>query len=195
MSKINLKPSHKPVLEYYVGLEELRKNAVAHEMAVKVPFQNLLQSAGNQLGWTFIAEYKHKNRRLDGAFKDNFGLPRGYWEAKDEKDDLHREIKKKTAEGYPTDNIIFQKPTRAILVQNNKIIKEADISQPEELIRVLEMFFDYQKPEIESWEQAKAGFRDRIAEYGEALADKIKQERVTNRRFQTAFAEFYELCK
>jgi hypothetical protein len=32
-------------------------------------------------------------------------LPRGYWEAKDEKDDLKAEMNKKFAEGYPRTNL------------------------------------------------------------------------------------------
>jgi len=45
---------------------------------------------------------------------NKWGIARAYWEAKDSDDDLDREIKKKIADGYPTDNIIFQAPTRAI---------------------------------------------------------------------------------
>jgi len=36
---------------------------------------------------------------------DAFNLSRGYWEAKDEKDDLKAEMNKKFAAGYPRTNI------------------------------------------------------------------------------------------
>jgi hypothetical protein len=39
--------------------------------------------------------------RVDAAVLDAFNLPRGYWEAKDEKDDLKAEMNKKFAAGYP----------------------------------------------------------------------------------------------
>jgi hypothetical protein len=37
---------------------------------------------------------------VDAAVLDAFNLPRGYWVAKDEKDDLKAEMNKKFAEGY-----------------------------------------------------------------------------------------------
>jgi hypothetical protein len=39
--------------------------------------------------------------KVDAAILHAFNLPRGYWEAKDEKDDLMAEMNKKFAEGYP----------------------------------------------------------------------------------------------
>ena len=47
---------------------------------------------------------------------DTFRLTHGFWEAKDERDDLEREIRRKLEQGYPRNNIIFQAPERAILV-------------------------------------------------------------------------------
>ena len=38
-------------------------------------------------------------------------VPFGYWEAKDEKDDLDAEIDYKLRRGYPQDNIIFEDST------------------------------------------------------------------------------------
>ncbi len=39
---------------------------------------------------------------------DLYHLPHGYWEAKDEKDDLAREVERKLDKGYPRDNIIVK---------------------------------------------------------------------------------------
>lgn len=44
-------------------------------------------------------------------------MPFGYWEAKDEKDDLDAEIATKLRRGYPQDNIIFEDSTEAVLMQ------------------------------------------------------------------------------
>jgi hypothetical protein len=41
-----------------------------------------------------------KPLRVDAAALDAFNLPRGYWEAKDEKDNLRAEMNKKFADGY-----------------------------------------------------------------------------------------------
>lgn len=197
--QLNLKSSHKPVVDYYAALENFNKHNVTHETAVRSAFQNLLESCGRQFGWTLIAEfgYKRNNRnlRIDGAFVDNFTIARAFWEAKDEKDDLQKEIKKKIATGYPLENTIFQAPNAAILYQNGRAIFEADLTDAEQLVRVLQLFFEYETPQIEEWQKAVADFQERIGEYGAALAKLIESERKTNKRFQTAFADSYELCR
>src|SRR5436309_9154062 len=64
---------------------------------------------------------------------DLYHLPRGYWEAKDEKDDLAREVERKLDKGYPRDNIIFQAPERAILYQIGARIFDDNITRPDAL--------------------------------------------------------------
>ena len=108
---------------YYEALGQFDALNVEHEMAVRSAFQHLLQKCGGQFHWTLVPEFSlaRKNQaaiRVDGALLDDFKLKRGFWEAKDGKDDLEKEVKKKIAAGYPTDNIIFQAPKRAILYQN-----------------------------------------------------------------------------
>ena len=200
MYKLNLKPTHKPVVEYYSALEQFSSLGIKHEGAVRSAFQNLFDSCGRQFGWTLVPEYQIKRKQkhplqVDGALLDQFRLPHGYWEAKDEDDDLAKEIKKKFSAGYPNDNIIFQSPTRAILYQNATNIFEADLTNAEELVRILSLFFEYQPPAYEQWEQAVADFQERISEYGHALTELIEKERKTNKKFKEAFLDFYELCR
>ena len=52
MSSLNLKPTHKPVKQYYEELENFKKLGVVHETAVKVAFQKLLESCCQQFKWT-----------------------------------------------------------------------------------------------------------------------------------------------
>ena len=47
-----------------------------------------------------------ERRQVDGALLHALRVPLGYWEAKDEKDDLDAEIEYKFRRGYPQDNII-----------------------------------------------------------------------------------------
>jgi predicted helicase len=199
MYKLNLKTSYKPVIEYYEALEKFKHLSVKHEGAVRSAFQTLLESCGKQFGWTLVPEY-HKKKQgkrisIDGALVDQFTLAHGYWEAKDEQDDLRKEVKKKFAVGYPNDNIIFQSPERAILYQNNREIFDADLNNADELVRVLELFFDYQPPAYEEWEQAVKRFQEQLPELGEALLKVIDDAKLTNKAFITAFDTFYELCR
>jgi hypothetical protein len=46
MPILNLKPTHKPVREYYNELKQFEKLGVSHEGAVKTAFQKLLESCG-----------------------------------------------------------------------------------------------------------------------------------------------------
>ena len=119
MSKISLKPTHKAIADYYTSLHNYSQLGFFNEGAVSPPFAIVLESAAKQLKWNLIQQYpkksKSKSIRIDGAVVDQWGLPHGYWEAKDGKDDLRKEVKNKFAVGYPRDNIIFQEPAKAIL--------------------------------------------------------------------------------
>ena len=53
------------------------------------------------------------NIYVDGALVYDIRVPFGYWEAKDSKDDLDEEIRKKEAKGYPKTNIIYEDTQRA----------------------------------------------------------------------------------
>lgn len=60
---------------------------------------------------------KGRSVRPDGVLKDALIQNWGYWESKDEADDLDIEIGKKFAKGYPQDNILFEDSRRAVLIQ------------------------------------------------------------------------------
>ena len=61
--------------------------------------------------------------RPDGTFRDSNSLPRGYWEAKDTKDNLDTEIRKKSAKGYRLTNTIFEDTQTAVLYQNKQEVR------------------------------------------------------------------------
>ncbi len=199
MSKLSLKPTHKVVSEYFNTLGNYNRLGFDNEGTVSPPFAVLLESAAKQVKWNLVQQYPKKSKgksiRIDGAVVDQWGLPHGYWEAKDSKDDLRKEVKNKFAVGYPRDNIVFQEPAKAILWQNEKEIGEFDLLKADELVRLLELFFDYEPPAFEEWVQAEAKFREQLPELGQALLSVIEDAKVNNRAFQDAFAAFYELCR
>ncbi len=200
MQKLQLKPQQKAVRSYYGALAQFKSLDVSHETAVRDAFQDLLKECGRQFGWTLVPEWPLKRAgqmplRADGALVDQFRLRHGLWEAKDGADDLRREAKKKLELGYPSDNILFQSPERAILFQNGREVLDADIREAEALVRTLEQFFDYQPPAYEQWEQAVEDFQTKIPEFGRALTELIEKERRGNKRFRAAFDDFYELCR
>jgi predicted helicase len=118
------------------------------------------------------------------------------WEAKDEHDDLEKEAKRKIALGYPTDNIIFQAPERAMLFQNG--VRQGlneDISSPDNLVELLHHFFEYRQPHYEEWEAAVAEFREHLPDIAAGAKQLIEDERKRNSTFVKAFEDFYSLCR
>ena len=200
MPTLNLKPTHKPVTAYYESLNAFERLGVEHETAVRSAFQSLLETCGKQFRWTLVPEHsivlpQNRRIRVDGALIDEFNLPHGYWEAKDIDDDLPTEVQRKFAAGYPSDNILFQTPQRAILWQNDALVLDADLTDPAQLVQTLDAFFSHRPPAIAEWDEAVAQFKDKVPDIGRGLAALIQRERQTNRRFTTAFADFYDKCR
>jgi hypothetical protein len=142
-----LKPTHTAVKAYYETLHQYGQLHIDHEGAVRSAFQDLLSKCGRKLHLTLVPEYvierARASIRVDAALVDLYHLPHRYWEAKDEKDDLAKEVQLKLDKGYPRDNIIFQAPERAILYQGGARILDENISNPESLVHVVNQFFDY----------------------------------------------------
>ncbi|MCO5189206.1 MAG: N-6 DNA methylase, partial [Anaerolineae bacterium] len=200
MPYLNLKKSHKPVRDYYTALGGVQQLSLIHEGAVAPHFANLLRACASRMNWTLAEQYQipRKGRRplrADGVFLDEFKLRHGIWEAKDTDDDLAKEVKKKFSEGYPQDNILFQAPDRAILVQNGRTIFDEPITDPDNLVAVLKLFCEYQPPEFEQWDVAVEEFKERVPELAQSLLELIETERKQNRAFRDAFGNFTNLMR
>lgn len=190
MPHLNLKPSHKPVRDYYKALKDVQQMSLLHEGAVAPQFANLLRACASRMKWTLAEQYQilRKGRRplrADGVFLDQFKLRHGVWEAKDSDDDLDKEVKKKFKEGYPQDNILFQAPDRAILVQNGRILFDEPITDSDKLVEVLKLFCEYQPQEFEQWDVAVEEFKERVPELAQSLLALIEMERKQNKRSAT----------
>ena len=175
MKTINLKPDHKAVRAYYSELDNLTHTLNAHtEGSVAPLFAALLRHCAGQVGRTLVEQFTIKRPaqiiRVDGAIVDEFNLAHGYWEAKDSSDDLGLEVKKKIEKGYPKDNILFQAPKRAILYQDGNLALDADLTHPDELIDILQLFFGYEPPAYDQWGRAVEEFKLKVPEIGEGLA-------------------------
>lgn len=197
---LELKPTNKPILNYFAELAEFEKHGHSNEMTVRNAFQDLLQTYSKKMKWQFIEEYpiKRKGRRdasVDGALLDQFSLARAFWEAKDTKDDLAKEVQNKFADGYPSTNILFWQPGRAILVQNGRQILDEEITTPEKLVEVILAFFNYDQPYIKEWEHAVEEFKNTIPILAKSVLRILEEQRSKNRSFQESFARFMEMAK
>ena len=197
---LNLKPTHKTVKDYYTSLAEFDQIDVTHEGAVSTAFLPLLQHCGRQFDWILVPQYivhlpQNKRIIIDGAFEDAYKRPHGYWEAKDEDDDLPSEVQRKFDEGYPRNNILFQTPQRAILWQDGHEVHDADLTDPTQLIEVLDAFFAYRTTEDDEWERAVAQFSAKLPALGKGLAEHIKEARLNKPQFTSAFTAFHDICR
>ena len=197
----NIKPTHKPIQAFYTELKQYEKLGATNETEVRLAFATLLQHYARQNNLTLICEKSLRTPQnttiyVDGMLTDNtFGLPRGYWEAKDLHDTLATAVRQKFEAGYPQDNILFTTQERAILYQDRQAVLDVDITEPDALIRALHTFFGYEQADIADWERAVVEFKDKVPALGKRAAALIQNEEATNTRFQEAFTDFHRHCQ
>ena len=200
MPKLNLKPNHKAVQGYYATLQQYAQHDITHEGAVSSPFETLLHACAKQVKATLVPQYpmhapKGNRIVIDGAIIDEIGLPLAYWEAKDIDDNLARAVQEKRDAGYPFDNILFQTPQRVVLYQNEVEVLDIDITEPANLIAVLQYLFAYVPPVLGNWQTAVSDFREHVPDLANKLKELIEQRHETDPAFKKAFTDFYDTCR
>ena len=200
MEKLNLKPTHQIIQDYYEALQKYEDYNITHEGAVSNPFAILLNFCAKKVNATFVPQYpmrgsKGKHIIVDGAILDQYGLPIAYWEAKDMDDDLPKEVQKKRRKGYPFDNILFQNPQCAILYQDERKVKDLDITDPENLIEALQTLFSHPDIAYDDWYAAVSDFKHDIIALATDLQKLVAQENKENAEFRKAFSKFHCICK
>ncbi|HZK75541.1 MAG TPA: hypothetical protein VFD13_01420 [Candidatus Kapabacteria bacterium] len=200
MPVLEIKPTHKPIRQYYEALAEFEKHGAVKETSVRAAFQEILTTYARKLGWSFIAEYgltlKNGNAgSVDGAVLDPWSEVKGYWEAKDLGDKLRKEVDKKFSIGYPKTNILFQTPTLAILIQDGSEQGEYDLTDPESLANCVTDFLQYRAEDTANWQQTADQFKERIPESARKVIEMIEVEKKENPKFRDAFQAFATLCR
>ena len=200
MPTLTLRPSHKAVAAYYESLAAFKQLGTEHELAVKTAFATLLETAAKPFGWKLVPEHSMKGKggkriQPDGTLMDLFRLHHGHWEAKDSKDDLDKEIRAKLDRGYPTENLLFWEPRRAVLYQHGQRIADVPLDQPEALLAILKQFLEFAPEAIAEWESAVEEFKNKVPELGKALAGILKKARKENPKYEAAFKGFVTTCR
>ena len=200
MKTLKLKPIHKPIRVYYEALKQYDQLDITHEGAVSSPFAQLLATCAKNVGGTLEPQHAMRSPKgnrivIDGAIIDQYRLPIAYWEAKDMDDDLPKAIQEKRNKGYPFNNILFQNPEHAILYQNDEVALDTDITEPENLVEVLQRLFSYSRITFSDWYDAIDKFNERIPALAAKLKELVKQEHKTNIEFKEAFTSFYQTCR
>ena len=167
------------------------------ELNIRPAFQNCLAAycAAHKEKLTLVPELSVGSVRPDGTVKDTLRMARGYWEAKDTRDDLDREIQRKFDSGYPRDNIIFEDSRTAVLVQNREEAMRVDMNQPGALHRLIRRFLDYELPQIEEFRGAQAQFKADLPNVIANLREAVEAAETDNAEYQAAATGFLELCR
>jgi predicted helicase len=177
------------IQQYLNQLQDLRKVAGTHrEMVVREAFKDLLKGWAREHDLIFVPEYEiaaptKERRYVDGALLHALRVPFGYWEAKDDKDDLNAEIATKLRRGYPQDNIIFEDSTQAVLIQNKNEVMRCAVDDVTALEQLLKLFFGFARPEVAQFRKAVEQFKTDLPAVLGALRDMIEQAHDTNAEF------------
>lgn len=177
-------------------LADLRRvSGSVRESVVREAFKTLLKDMGRSHDLIFVPEYEYttatKDRRyVDGALLHELRVPFGYWEAKDEKDNLDDEIATKFRRGYPQDNILFEDSHTAVLIQNRKEIMRCAVDDVDALEKLLDLFFGYERAEIAQFRKAVEQFKTDLPSVLEALRGMIDKAYRDEPKFRKAAAKF-----
>ena len=189
------------IQHYLAELAKLRQVGGTHrESVVREAFKDLLKGWGRTLDLTFVPEYEietpaKERRYVDGALLYGLRLPFGYWEAKDEKDDLDAEIELKFRRGYPQDNIVFEDSREAVLIQNRREVIRAPVDDVDRLRRLLDLFFGYERPEIAEFRKAVEQFKADLPAVCDALRGMIERAYSDNATFRAGADKFLKTAR
>jgi len=186
---------------YYADLADCKQyGGQLNESNLRKSFANLLDGYCRPRNYRLVEELSTRTARgniikFDGVVKNALRFDLGYWEAKDEKDDLEREIAAKFEKGYPNDNILFEDTKNAILIQSGEEAFRIELADAAALDRCLNQFLDYERPEVKGFRQAIEQFRADLPQIVEVLRGTIAEQESTNQRFLELRDRFWETCK
>ncbi|MDB9343229.1 N-6 DNA methylase [Nodularia spumigena CS-586/05] len=170
------------------------------ETSIRVAFQNLLNEYCKPRDFLLIPEldYKLPNGKFvfpDGTVKDALRLDWGYWESKDQYDNLDQEIEKKLNKGYPDSNILFEDSQTAVLIQAGTENQRVSMGDAEALDGIITNFINYVRPEVKDFRSAIETFKQDLPTVLDSLRDLIDSQGKNNISFEAARNKFWDICK
>jgi predicted helicase len=189
------------IQRYYQEVEKLKqRGGTKMESTVSQAFYTLLNDYAQQKELTLVPQVWVKGKlgrkvKPDGTLKDSLRQDWGYWESKDEADDIDEEIEKKFAKGYPDVNILFEDSNTAVLIQSGNEMMRASVSDADALDKILKEFVSYQRPEVETFRKAIELFKEDVPNVAETLRNVMTQAEKHNKFYVEARDEFFEICK
>lgn len=182
-------------------LAELKhRSGKGNESSIRLAFIKLLGEYAKAKDLRLVPEVPVKGKlgkavTPDGTLKDTLVLDWGYWESKDEFDDLEQEIARKFAKGYPDDNILFEDSITAVLYQNAIRVAQCKVEDATALDKLLKQFVSFERPEVHEFRVAIELFKDDVPKVTQALREMIETNAEQNPDYQKARNSFLELLR
>ena len=189
------------ISQYYNKVDQIiQYGGSRKETSIRVEFQNLLNKYCRSKDFLLIPELEYKTKKgktviPDGTIKDALRLDYGYWESKDQYDNLDLEIEKKLAKGYPDDNILFEDSQTVVLIQGGGEILRVSMRDAEALDTAINAFINYLRPEVQDFRDAISHFKEDLPTILTTLRSLIDQQSTTNQPFQQARDKFLQICR
>ena len=200
MSNSTLNKYREAIREYYNEIEIIGKHD-SNEGNISGVFYSLLKNIAKRHNLSLIGQYSLRNKKgklikPDGTIKNAIGIDFGYWEAKDSKDNLHKEIESKFNIGYPTENILFENGKTAILYQEGeRVLEVEDIREEEKFAELLDKFITYKPEEIAKFEKAIQEFKANVPSIAESLKKFMDEQKKITRNYIKLRNSFLEDCQ
>jgi predicted helicase len=186
---------------YYNKLDEtIRFGGSRNETTVEHAFIQLVDSYAERRNLRLVPKIAIKSAKgttiiPDGALKNALRLDFGYWESKDIKDDIDKEIQSKIGKGYPLTNTLFEDSRTAVLFQENTEVMRVSMKDAELLERILHTFVNFEPPQVREFNKALRKFTEDVPTIVESLRHLIETEADTNRKFIAKRDEFLVNCQ
>ena len=182
--------SRQLVTQYQSEVEKIiRYGGSKKETSIRNAFERLLNDYCKPRNYLLVPELDFKTKFNttgfpDGTIKDAIRLEHGWWESKDQYDKLDLEIEKKFEKGYPDENILFEDSQNAVLIQHSREIGRVSMQDADALDRLLNIFVDYERPEVRDFRAAITKFKEDIPSILDKLRDTIQFAEKENQQFR-----------
>ena len=169
------------------------------EQSLRNAFYQLLESYAHTQSLELIAELEYRVNGAtvypDGTLKDALRQDRGYWESKDQFDDLDEEIEKKFGRGYPSTNILFDDTQQVVLIQHGQEVGRALMQDAATLNALLTLFVSFEPPHIKTFRDAVESFKNDLPDLLDELRKVLEDQTQHNAAFQTQRDRLLELVQ
>jgi predicted helicase len=189
------------VTQYQADVEKIiRYGGSKKETSIRNAFERLLNDYCKPRNYLLVPELDFKTKfnttvYPDGTIKDAIRLEHGWWESKDQYDKLDLEIEKKFEKGYPDENILFEDSQNAVLIQNSREVGRVSMGDADALDRLLNIFVDYERPEVRDFRAAITKFKEDIPSILDKLRETIQIAEKENQQFRDRRNAFLEVCR